>query len=73
MMTMSRYDNKPHRQYRERKNALSPAQFESLISQIPSMTHSQLQSLQREIVESRHPVTTKLLTEDEMDLISSLF
>jgi hypothetical protein len=72
-MTMPRYDNRKIKTNNAHKSVLSRAQFESLVSQIPSMTPTQLHFLQREIVDSIHPSSPTLLTDDELDLISSLF
>ncbi|ELH0893149.1 hypothetical protein Q9887_000003 [Vibrio fluvialis] len=52
---------------------MNTIQFEQLKSQLKLMTPQQLKSLQGEIRHSLEQEQTNLLTDEEMDVIASLF
>lgn len=53
--------------------SMNTIQFEQLKSQLKLMTPQQLKSLQGEIRHSLEQEQTSLLTDEEMDVIASLF
>lgn len=53
--------------------SMNTIQFEQLKSQLKLMTPQQLKSLQGEIRHSLEQEQTSLLTDEEMDVITSLF
>lgn len=53
--------------------SMNTIQFEQLKSQLKLMTPQQLKSLQGEISHSLEQEQTSLLTDEEMDVIASLF
>lgn len=56
-----------------RTKSLSHNQFESVKAQLKMMTTSQLKSLQTEINESLHPASQPVLTQEELEMLNSLF